>query len=129
MTIHSMTGYAVTAKETSAGTVTIELKSVNSRFLDLQFRINDELRMVEPALREELEGALGAGETLAALVEKAVRSEVERRRGQAEFVRRGLAAVARSEAAGDWSPAETVLARLEAKVAAARKRSKTSSRA
>jgi uncharacterized protein YicC (UPF0701 family) len=39
-----MTGYAVVKRESDAGTLTIELKSVNSRFLDLQFRINDELR-------------------------------------------------------------------------------------
>src|SRR3569623_3111163 len=47
-----MTGYATATRETDAGTVTIELKSVNSRFLDLQFRINDALRAVEPLLRE-----------------------------------------------------------------------------
>jgi uncharacterized protein (TIGR00255 family) len=49
-----MTGYAVTTRETAAGTLTVELKSVNSRFLDLQFRINDELRAFEPALREAI---------------------------------------------------------------------------
>lgn len=54
MTICSMTGYAVTTRESAAGTLTVELKSVNSRFLDLQFRINDELRAVEPALREAI---------------------------------------------------------------------------
>ena len=54
MTISSMTGYAVTTRETAAGTLTIELKSVNSRFLDLQFRINDDLRALEPALREAI---------------------------------------------------------------------------
>jgi uncharacterized protein (TIGR00255 family) len=49
-----MTGYAVTTRETPSGTLTIELKSVNSRFLDLQFRINDDLRVLEPALREAI---------------------------------------------------------------------------
>ena len=49
-----MTGYAVTTRETAIGTVTIELKSVNSRFLDLQFRVNDELRALEPLLREAI---------------------------------------------------------------------------
>jgi uncharacterized protein (TIGR00255 family) len=49
-----MTGYAVVTRDTAVGTITIELKSVNSRFLDLQFRINDELRSVEPALREAI---------------------------------------------------------------------------
>lgn len=41
---------------------------------------------------------------------------------QSEFVRRGLASIARSEAAGDWIPAEDVIAKLEAKLAAARER-------
>ena len=54
MTISSMTGYAVVKRESEAGTLTIELKSVNSRFLDLQFRINDELRSLEPMLREAI---------------------------------------------------------------------------
>ena len=54
MTISSMTGYAVVKHESDAGTLTIELKSVNSRFLDLQFRVNDELRSLEPLLREAI---------------------------------------------------------------------------
>ncbi len=54
MTIRSMTGYAVTTRETVAGTITIEIRSVNSRFLDLQFRMNDDLRPLEPVLREAI---------------------------------------------------------------------------
>lgn len=61
MSIYSMTGYAVTTRETVAGTVTVELKSVNSRFLDLQFRINDDLRAFEPALREAIMGRVARG--------------------------------------------------------------------
>ena len=61
MTISSMTGYAVVSRESAAGTLTIELKSVNSRFLDLQFRINDELRAAEPALREAIIGRVARG--------------------------------------------------------------------
>ncbi len=49
-----MTGYAVCTRESEAGTLTLELKSVNSRFLDLQFRINDDLRALEPLLREAI---------------------------------------------------------------------------
>src|ERR1700740_869070 len=45
-----MTGYAVATSESAAGTLTIEIKSVNSRFLDLQFRINDDLRALAPGL-------------------------------------------------------------------------------
>ncbi len=58
MTICSMTGYAVNNRETAAGTITIEIKSVNSRFLDLQFRINDDLRSLEPGLREAIVGRI-----------------------------------------------------------------------
>ena len=79
---------------------------------------------IEPAFRQQIEASLGDGETMAALVENAVRTEVVRRRDQSEFVRRGLAAVARSEAVGDWIPAELVIAKLEAKVVAARERQK-----
>jgi Arc/MetJ-type ribon-helix-helix transcriptional regulator len=77
---------------------------------------------IESAFRQEIEQSLGDGETMAALVENAVRIEVTRRRDQSEFVRRGLVAIARSEADGDWIPAETVIAKLEAKVAAASER-------
>jgi len=61
LTISSMTGYAVTTHETGNGTLTIELKSVNSRFLDLQFRINDDLRALEPALREAIMARITRG--------------------------------------------------------------------
>lgn len=61
MTIYSMTGYAVTKRENAVGTITLELKSVNSRFLDPQFRINDDLRAVEPALREVIINKLARG--------------------------------------------------------------------
>jgi len=77
---------------------------------------------IESTFRQEIEMSLGDGETMASLVENAVRTEVTRRREQSEFVRRGLAAIARSEADGDWIPAEVVIAKLEAKVAAARER-------
>jgi uncharacterized protein (TIGR00255 family) len=61
LTICSMTGYAIQTRETPAGTITIELKSVNSRFLDLQFRVNDDLRSLEPALREAIIGRVVRG--------------------------------------------------------------------
>jgi uncharacterized protein (TIGR00255 family) len=61
LTISSMTGYAVASRETGAGTLTVEIKSVNSRFLDLQFRINDELRALEPGLREAIMGRVSRG--------------------------------------------------------------------
>ena len=62
-----MTGYAVATSEGAAGTLTIEIKSVNSRFLDLQFRINDELRALEPDLRAAIMVAITRGKVEARL--------------------------------------------------------------
>ncbi len=59
--IHSMTGYATAAREFPFGTLSVELRSVNHRYLDIQFRLPDELRAVEPALREMLQSRLGRG--------------------------------------------------------------------
>lgn len=56
-----MTGYATSTKEMEAGTITIEIKSVNSRFLDLQFRINDDFRAVEPMFRDAISKKLHRG--------------------------------------------------------------------
>lgn len=56
-----MTGFATSTKETDVGTITIEIKSVNSRFLDLQFRINDDFRSVETWFREALTKKIARG--------------------------------------------------------------------
>lgn len=50
--IYSMTGYAARTRTVRGGELHIELKSVNSRYLDCQFRVCDELRIVELALKE-----------------------------------------------------------------------------
>ena len=52
--IHSMTGYATAAREFPFGMLSVELRSVNHRYLDIQFRLPDDLRAVEPALRDLL---------------------------------------------------------------------------
>jgi len=52
--IQSMTGYAATTAESPRGRLALELRSVNSRFLDVQMRIADELRALEPLLRERI---------------------------------------------------------------------------
>lgn len=59
--IHSMTGYAAASREFPFGTLGIELRSVNHRYLDVQFRLPDDLRAVEPALREMLSEKVGRG--------------------------------------------------------------------
>jgi len=66
MPVYSMTGYASVQSSTpategntdSSASPTVrfglEIRSVNSRFLDLSFRLPDELRHTEPALREHI---------------------------------------------------------------------------
>jgi uncharacterized protein (TIGR00255 family) len=56
-----MTGYAVSNRDSDSGSITLEIRSVNSRFLDLQFRINDDLRMLEPMLREAISARVSRG--------------------------------------------------------------------
>lgn len=76
---------------------------------------------VAPDLRQELEGVLEQGETLSQFVESAVRSVVERRKHQAEFVRRGIAAIEKTQRTGQGIPADQMVARLEAKLTAAQR--------
>ena len=59
--IYSMTGYAVAARELESAVLNVELRSVNHRYLDIQFRMPDELRVIEPALREALAAKLNRG--------------------------------------------------------------------
>ncbi len=63
MAVYSMTGYAGAASEArgAAPAVTVEARSVNGRFLDLALRLPDELRSLEPALRELLTAAFRRG--------------------------------------------------------------------
>lgn len=59
--IYSMTGYAVASAESPRGALALELRTVNSRYLDLQFRVAEELRAAEPLLREMIAGRITRG--------------------------------------------------------------------
>ena len=73
MPVYSMTGYAsaqhstansgseTESKTNSTNRLGIEIRSVNSRFLDLTFKLPEELRQHEPALREQLVRQLKRG--------------------------------------------------------------------
>ena len=70
MPVYSMTGYATAQSQPpgpdtppTAGTPVLgmEIRSVNSRFLDLGFRLSDELRPAEPALRELISARVKRG--------------------------------------------------------------------
>jgi uncharacterized protein (TIGR00255 family) len=60
-TICSMTGYATAARELAWGSVSVELRSVNHRYLDVSFRMPDELRPAETALREAIAATVTRG--------------------------------------------------------------------
>lgn len=59
--IRSMTAFGNARVDIEQGTLTLELRSVNSRYLDLYFRLPDELRHAETPLRELLTTSLGRG--------------------------------------------------------------------
>jgi uncharacterized protein (TIGR00255 family) len=59
--ISSMTGYATASAETENGSLSLELRAVNHRYLDLQVRMPDELRCFEGALREMATAQLKRG--------------------------------------------------------------------
>ncbi|WP_076998294.1 YicC/YloC family endoribonuclease [Variovorax sp. KK3] len=73
MPVYSMTGYAsgqsgaggghtdAEAKAVATGRLGVEIRSVNSRFLDLTFKLPEELRQHEPLLRELLTAQLKRG--------------------------------------------------------------------
>ena len=59
--IYSMTGFAMSNRELDGVSIHLELRSVNSRYLDLSFRIADDLRAAEPILRELISARLTRG--------------------------------------------------------------------
>lgn len=59
--IFSMTGFAALERETASGILIIELRSVNSRYLDLQLKLDDNMRSFEPLARELVTAKLGRG--------------------------------------------------------------------
>ncbi|WP_096674408.1 YicC/YloC family endoribonuclease [Polynucleobacter meluiroseus] len=64
--ISSMTGYGSASRQVSLGAgvvadLQVECRAVNSRFLDLGFRLPDECRGAEPALRESVSQSLSRG--------------------------------------------------------------------
>jgi len=56
-----MTGFARQSVESSIGTLSWELRAVNHRYLDVQFRLPDELRPKEQAFRQQVSAVLKRG--------------------------------------------------------------------
>ena len=59
--IRSMTAFASGERDTEWGTLSCELRSVNHRFLEVGVRLHDELRAMEPALRERIAARVARG--------------------------------------------------------------------
>ena len=59
--LYSMTGFARQSADSDLGSFTWELRAVNHRYLDLQFRLPDELRPAEPAFRQQAAARLSRG--------------------------------------------------------------------
>ena len=59
--IRSMTAFASGERATEWGTLGCELRSVNHRFLELGVRLPEELRALEPALRERVSSRVSRG--------------------------------------------------------------------
>ncbi|AZN35200.1 YicC/YloC family endoribonuclease [Iodobacter ciconiae] len=59
--ILSMTGFASVQRELTDGTLSIELRSVNHRFLDLILRTPEEIRPFEGGIRERVSAKLARG--------------------------------------------------------------------
>ena len=56
-----MTAYAAAERQTAWGTLGCELRAVNHRFLELGTRLPEELRALEPALRERVSARVSRG--------------------------------------------------------------------
>ncbi len=59
--LHSMTGFARQSADTAIGTLTWELRAVNHRYLDVQFRMPEELRPKEQLFKQRLGDVLRRG--------------------------------------------------------------------
>lgn len=59
--ICSMTAFARESQVTDQGVLTVELRSVNHRYLDCNFKLPDAIRQLEPKLREQVTRQLTRG--------------------------------------------------------------------
>jgi len=59
--LHSMTGFARATVESGFGTLTWEIRAVNHRYLDVQFKLPEDLRTKEQLFRQQASAVLGRG--------------------------------------------------------------------
>ena len=65
--LHSMTGFARESAESAIGTLTWEIRAVNHRYLDVQFKLPEDLRPKEQVFRQQASSSLGRGKVECAL--------------------------------------------------------------
>ena len=59
--LRSMTAFASAESDTTHGALSIEIRSVNHRYLELGLRLPEELRSLEPVVRERVASKLSRG--------------------------------------------------------------------
>ena len=79
--IYSMTGFAALERKTAAGTLLLDLRAVNHRYLEVHMRMDEALRSFEPAMREAIGARLGRGKvecrvSLVAAADASINGEV-----------------------------------------------------
>lgn len=79
---------------------------------------------VNPALREAAERVLRPNETLSKLMEASLESYIAHRTAEDDFIARGLRSAQRAKEESRYVSAETVLSKLEQKLAAAKQQAK-----
>ena len=73
--LHSMTGFARESAETDIGTLTWEIRAVNHRYLDVQFKLPEDLRPKEQAFRQQASAILGRGKVECSLFFRRAKSQ------------------------------------------------------
>ena len=99
--IHSMTGFANAAGECGGKRINLEIRAVNHRYLDVQFRMPEELRYLEGALREQIAAAVARGK-----LECRIQLQDASSGGQTLEVNKSLTPLAKASASSPW-PAKT----------------------
>lgn len=102
--INSMTAFARVQGETHFGSYAWELRSVNHRYLETQFKLPDKLKLLEPELRERIRTAMARGKIECSLYFKANDSEQTLLINQGKITALLAAAQQLSENVADLSP-------------------------
>jgi len=106
--IHSMTAFGRDRSESTGGTLTWELRTVNHRYLDISLRLPEELRQVETEVRKRTGTVLGRGKFDGSLKYQRDDSATEIS-VDADVVDRLMAVVAQvAEKVGDAAPMSVV---------------------